>query len=114
MTDRQELNQSHTLSSLMHHMMERCSQIPTIPIRPGSGAEAPELEAMLLFKLSTYLTPGNTPGEKLFPVILSQENPLPNTDPLCHQSHPYETSLYPSPGIGADMHLSSSSYRKTL
>lgn len=30
------------------------------------------------------------------------------------QIYPYETSLGPSPGTGIDLHLSSSSYRKTL
>lgn len=73
----------HALS-LMQHLMERGSQIPTSRIRAGSGAEAPGLQVMLLSKPSTYLAPGNTAGEKLFPRIPSQENPLPNADPLCH------------------------------
>lgn len=87
--------------------------------RPGSWAEAPELEAGLPPKLSTHPAPGNTQEEKLFPMLPPPENPLPNTTLLWRQSQPkdtdpYETTFDPPPSTGADLNLSSSSYRKTL
>lgn len=79
-------NQTHVLSQ-PHYLVESRYN----SVRPGSWAEAAELEATLPPELSTH----PALGKKLLSMLLSHKNPLPKPALLQHQSQPRHIHMKP-------------------